>query len=53
MIAIAWIFYRPVLGVSLLVGAALLAWYFIRRGKSVKPASEEVQPDIVEKPNQE
>lgn len=47
VIAVAWIFYRPVLGVSLLVGAAVLTWYFIRRGKSVKPASEEVQPDIV------
>ena len=45
VIALAWIFYRPVLGISLLVVAALLTFFFIKKGKSLKPASDEVQED--------
>ena len=45
VIALAWIFYRPVLCISLLVAAALLTFFFIKKGKSLKPASDEVQED--------
>ena len=38
VIAIAWIFYRPVLGVCLLVAALALLWYLSKKGKSSIPA---------------
>ena len=33
VIAIAWIFYRPLLGITLLVVAGLLIWLFAFKGK--------------------
>jgi hypothetical protein len=33
VIAIAWIFYRPLLGITLLVIAGLLIWLFAFKGK--------------------
>ena len=33
VIAVAWIFYRPLLGISLLVIAGLLVWLFAFKGK--------------------
>ena len=41
VIGIAWIFYRPVLGVSLLVAAGVIIGYFAMKGKKL-PAPEEV-----------
>ena len=33
VIAIAWLFYRPLLGISLLVLAGFLVWVFAFKGK--------------------
>ena len=41
VIGIAWIFYRPVLGVSLLVAAGVIVGYFAMKGKKL-PAPEGV-----------
>ena len=38
VIAIAWIFYRPVLGITLLVLAGALVFYLFRRKKKTKDA---------------
>ena len=40
VIAIAWIFYRPVLGIILLVAAGGLVYLFIKRKKKSAPAEE-------------
>ena len=40
VIAVAWIFYRPVLGIILLAAAIALIWYFTKKGKEKK--AEEV-----------
>jgi len=37
-IAIAWLFYRPVLGVLLLAAAGFLVWKLIQRRKAAKSA---------------
>ena len=34
IIALAWLFYRPLLGIGLLAGAAFLIWLFAFKGKS-------------------
>lgn len=41
VIALAWLFYRPVLGIALLVVAAGLIWFFASRGKGKKAAQVE------------
>ena len=38
VIAIAWIVYRPVLGVILLIAAGALVFYLVRKRKKAKPA---------------
>ena len=38
VIAIAWIFYRPVLGIILLIAAGALVFYLIKRRKKAAPA---------------
>ncbi|MBQ6497286.1 MAG: TMEM43 family protein [Bacilli bacterium] len=46
VIAIAWVRWRPVLGISLLVGAAVLIVFLIMRGKkSKKPTDTPVQQE--------
>ena len=40
-IAIAWLFYRPVLGVALLVAAGFLAWKLAQKRKAAKAAATE------------
>ena len=39
VIAIAWIFYRPVLGIILLIAAGALVFYLIKRRKKAAPAA--------------
>ena len=39
VIAIAWIFYRPVLGIILLIAAGALVFYLIKRRKKAAPAT--------------
>ena len=41
VIALAWLFYRPVLGISLLVVAAGLIWFFASRGKGKAREAEQ------------
>ena len=43
IIAIAWIRWRPVLGISLLVGAGVLIVLLVMRGKKTKPTEAPVQ----------
>ena len=43
IIAIAWLFYRPVLGICILAVAAGLLFYFATKGRNKQPAPE-VQP---------
>ena len=38
--AIAWLAYRPIIGISLLAIAAAAIWFFASRGKSRKPVPE-------------
>ena len=40
VIAIGWIAYRPVLGVALLLAAAALIWFLVRKGKQKKALAE-------------
>ena len=42
VIAIAWLFYRPLLGISLLVLAGLLIWVFAFKGKEGKDKLKEL-----------
>ena len=44
VIAIAWIFYRPLLGISLLVLAAAIIAFFVWRGKQRKALQPQVAP---------
>ncbi len=60
VIAIAWIFYRPVLGISLLVIAGLLIFWLVKRAKKKKaerkaaaPAQPDLQPQFEIKPPQQ
>ena len=41
-IAVAWLFYRPVIAVVILVAAAALVWKLVQRRKAVKAASPPV-----------
>ena len=41
VIAIAWIWYRPLLGILLLACAGCAIWYFAKKGKEKGPAPEE------------
>ena len=43
VIAIAWVRWRPVLGISLLVGAVVLIVLLLMRGKKSKPVDTQVQ----------
>ena len=43
IIAIAWIFYRPILGISLLVVAGGIMYYFVRKRKVAKASLENTQ----------
>lgn len=56
VIAIAWIFYRPILGISILVLAAAILGFFIYRGKQKKnlqgPAAGYGQPGQPGQPGQ-
>ena len=36
VIAIAWLFYRPLIGVALLVVAGAITWFFVKRAKAKK-----------------
>ncbi len=49
VIAIAWVRFRPVLGISLLVGAAVLIVLLVMRGKKAKPIET---PVVQETPQQ-
>lgn len=40
VIAVGWIFYRPVLGIILLVAAGALIWYVVKKGKEKKAAED-------------
>lgn len=40
IIAIAWIFYRPLLGIAILAVVAALIYFFVIKGKGKKPAVE-------------
>jgi len=42
-IAIAWLFYRPVLGVALLVAAGFLVWKLAQKRKAAKAAAPEAK----------
>lgn len=44
VIAVGWIFYRPVLGIILLVAAAALIWYVWKKGKEKKEAEAAAAP---------
>ena len=44
IIAIAWVWYRPVLGILLLVCAGALIWYFGKKGKEKKAAAAAAAP---------
>ncbi|MBR1803904.1 MAG: TMEM43 family protein [Muribaculaceae bacterium] len=52
VIAIAWIFYRPILGISLLAIAIGLIAFFVIRGKNKKPAMEPVPGQQPQQPQQ-
>ena len=43
VIALAWLAYRPVLGISLLVAAAFLVWFFAFRGKGKQTTTPQPQ----------
>ena len=43
-IAIAWLFYRPVLAIVILVAAAALVWKLMQRRKAAKAAKDASQP---------
>ena len=55
VIAIAWLFYRPLLGITLLVVAGLLIWIFAFKGKAklkelaAKAKSKASSADVIEK----
>ena len=55
VIAIAWLFYRPLLGISLLVLAGFLIWVFAFKGKDKlkELAAKRKQPQTVPQPTQE
>ena len=55
VIAIAWLFYRPLLGISLLVLAGFLIWVFAFKGKDKlkELAAKRKQPQAVPQPTQE
>ena len=40
-IAVAWLFYRPVLGIALLAAAGFFAWKLIQKRKAAKAAKKE------------
>ena len=40
VIAVGWVFYRPVLGIALLIGAAALVYFLVTRSKKAAPAVE-------------
>lgn len=47
VMGVAWIFYRPVLGFSLMgVGTALVVWVIWRRKKASKPAKAPLPPPV-------
>jgi len=52
VIALAWLFYRPVLGIALLVLAGLLVWVFAFKGKDKlkELAARRGQPNVVPEP---
>ena len=45
VIAIAWVRFRPVLGISLLVGATVLIVLLVMRGKKAKPIETPIVPE--------
>ena len=40
VIAVGWVYYRPVVGIVMLVVAAALIWYVLKRGKDKREAQE-------------
>ena len=44
VIALGWIWYRPVLGILLLAVAAAAIWFFVKKGKEKGPAPEAPAP---------
>ena len=50
VIAVAWVFYRPLLGITLLVIAGLLIWFFAFKGKAkVKELAAKAKAKAAEK----
>ena len=48
VIAVAWLFYRPIIGISLIVVAAAAFWFLWKRSKQkakAKPAAAAVEPE--------
>ena len=40
VIAVGWVYYRPVLGILMLVAAGALIWYVLKKGKEKRAAEE-------------
>lgn len=45
IIAIAWIFYRPLLGIAILAAVGALIYFFVVKGKGKKPTEPAVAPE--------